>query len=136
MTPPFESWSAMVAAREAYLAGLPQWVHAWIGWMTFTFVSSIWFAIPHREARVVLAVSVLTALGADVFGWFFGFSRLWGLVHLVLWIPLIIYLAPRTPRLKEERSAYAIWLNALIVTMGISLIFDAIDVVRYLAAGG
>lgn len=136
MTAQFDSWSAMVAAREAYLAGLPQWVHAWIAWMTFTFVSSIWFAIPHREARVVLVVSILTALGADFVGWFFGFSRLWGIVHLVLWIPLILYLVPRTPSLKAERSAFAIWLHVLIVTMGVSLIFDAIDVVRYLAGHG
>jgi len=132
--PAYESLAAAMEAQEVYLAALPAWVQAWMSWMTFAFLSAVWFVWSHREARWALLVIALTAVLSVFVGYLFGWSRLWGAVHILVWTPYVIYLIRRRPSVLS-RSGFALWINALLATMLISLVFDAIDVARFLATG-
>ena len=135
MEPFYASWQAMADAREAYLAASPAWVQTWMGWMSFAFVSSLWFALARAEARWVLLVGIATVPVSNVILYLFGVSRIWGLGHILLWTPLLIYLIKRRPGF-DHRSAFSVWLHALMATVAISLAFNAVDVARWALGDG
>ncbi len=56
------------------------------------------------------------------------------LPHVVLWTPLLAYLAFRARRLKTYPRAYAVWLVALFVSDAISLGFDYVNVAKLILA--
>ena len=60
----------------------------------------------------------------------FGFRRLLGAAH-ILWIPLIYFLFTRL-HLHDTTESFGQWLRLLIAINTVSLIFDTIDVIRYL----
>ncbi len=67
-----------------------------------------------------------------------GLSRILGLGHIVPWIPLLIYLGLRIsseavgPRLTAEASPALFWYVIIVVaTVGVCLVFDVYDVVRW-----
>ena len=133
MVPAYESLDAALAAQRAFTADLPQWVHLWMRWMEFVFLSSLWFLLARIEARWVLATAIATTVVAFLVGYLFGWSGLWGAVHVVLWTPLVIYLWRRRPPLAE-RSGYGIWVHALMATIVVSLAFDIVDATRWAIA--
>ncbi len=57
----------------------------------------------------------------------FGFEKILGLGH-ILWIPLLVYVLVRLPCFDGSFKSYLITLS---ITIGISLVFDTIDVWRY-----
>ena len=131
--PYYESWAATLAAKNAYVAGLPAWVHNWMAWMRFAFGSALWFALARVEARWALAVGFATLLAGTALAYFIGWGPLWGTVHIILWTPLMIYLyVTRGP--FSFRDAYGLWVRTLIVTIAISLVFDVRDVYLYFIA--
>lgn len=131
MVPAYESLEAALSAQQTYVAALPQWVHMWMGWMEFTFLSSFWFLLARVEARWVLATAVATFFGSLLVGYLFGWSDLWGAVHIVLWTPLLVYLWRRRPPLSQG-SGFAVWVHLLMATIVISLAFDIVDVASWL----
>ena len=58
-----------------------------------------------------------------------GFTRLLGIGH-VLWIPLVLFLISRL-NLPSASGPYLVWLIAVIVLNSISLVLDAVDLVRF-----
>ena len=50
---------------------------------------------------------------------------------MIFWTPLVIYLARRLWKL-EQASAFGVWVRVLVLTTGLSLLIDYVDVVRYL----
>ncbi len=58
------------------------------------------------------------------------FSRLTSLVHVV-WVPLFPELI-RTLTTEGLETFFGIWLGYVVVTMGVSLFFDARNIVLYL----
>ncbi len=133
MVPAYESLDAALSAQQAYVADLPQWVRMWMGWMEFTFLSSLWFLLARVEARWVLATAVATVFGSLLVGYLFGWSDLWGAVHLVLWTPLVAWLWRRRPSLAG-RSGFAVWVHLLMATIITSLAFDIVDLTRWAIA--
>jgi hypothetical protein len=115
----------------AQLTALSPAVLAWVAWMMVCGFASVLFAGRHRSARVALLVFVLTiVLGSAIFV----VSRnihLTGIAHLVLWIPLLIYLLQREVRTEsfDPRSAYGVWIGLLMATMVVSLLFDVRDII-------
>ena len=63
---------------------------------------------------------------------FLGYGRHLGLGHVLFWTPLAIYLWKRRPLWNVSGSWSGKWIAVLFVTITVSLIFDYIDVVRYL----
>lgn len=130
MKPAFDSLEAAMAAQDAYMAGLPGWVQVWVTFMTFVLLSAVWFVGTRREARIALAVALLTGMFSLLVGYWFGWSRLWGIVHLLLWTPFLLWLWQRRPK-PLDLHAFTLWIWTLMATMAVSLAFDAVDVVRY-----
>ena len=121
----------MMAEFSAQMNALPQAVQTWMQWMVLVFALSIVFTWWQVAARwVFVTFFVLTIAGA--YGQFsFTHSVHWiAAVHLVLWIPLLVYLVGTAMRRPEFRAAspYGVWLIVVVLTMLVSLAFDARDV--------
>lgn len=128
-----EDFNALDAAMQL---GTSNAVKMWINWMGIIFLSSLFFVWKRKPARYVLLAMLLT-LPLGFLVWKLSNSiHLIGIAHLILWLPLLIYLykveyskstssAARPDRLK---SSYYIWLSLLILTIVISLIFDVRDI--------
>ena len=88
------------------------------------------FFLDQIEAQVTLATFLLSATLMTVLTARFGFTRLLGLGH-IFWIPLLLFLIPRLTSIPAE-SVFGIWVRVLLILNGVSLIIDAVDVVRYI----
>jgi hypothetical protein len=111
------------------LGALPLPVQAWVfvilvpvNLVTLAFLSE-----PHGTLVATLAVGGLV-LGSAIMFWCRGFSRLISLGHLVTWIPLVVFLALRTP---AGGDGYSVFLVLLLVVNVISLFFDVSDMWRW-----
>ncbi len=60
-----------------------------------------------------------------------GFTRLLGMSH-IFWIPMIIWFWTRLDQIPSD-DAFGVWIRVLIAVNMISLLIDAVDVLRYLA---
>ncbi len=60
-----------------------------------------------------------------------GFVRLLGIGH-IFWVPMVPWLWTRLDQVEPE-SLIGYWIIAVVALNSISLIIDAIDVVRYVA---
>lgn len=115
----------------AQFATLSPAVLAWVAWMIICFLASLLFVRSHKPARFTLLTSALTMiLGTAIFA-VSNNIHLLGIAHIVLWIPLAIYLLQREIRTEsfEFGSTYGIWTAALMTTIVVSLLFDARDIV-------
>ncbi len=103
----------------------------WLMLMLTANVVTPLFFLHHVEALVVLgtilaSMTLMTLLTAR-----FGFTRIVGLGH-ILWIPMLAFLFTRLGGIPVS-DAFGIWIRALFVLNGISLVIDAVDVIRYIA---
>lgn len=88
------------------------------------------FFLRHVEAQVTIAalvvsLALMTALTAR-----YGFSRILGLGH-VAWVPLLAFLVTRVTEVPAT-TGFGLWLRTVIVLDAVSLVIDAVDVVRFL----
>ena len=129
-----DAWAIAQVEQDAYVAALPQWVQLWMNWMTLVLgVGAIVFSIFKVEARWLLLAMLLTVPATMMMGVYVGWNGLWGVTHILLWTPVVIYMARRLS-LIEVRSVYGAWYVLALGTMVISLIFDIKDVGQYLLA--
>ena len=89
------------------------------------------FFLHHLESQMVLgtmlaSMALMTFLTAR-----FGFTRILGLGH-ILWVPMLAYLFTRLGDIPTT-DAFGVWMRALIVLNSLSLVIDAVDVIRYIA---
>ena len=87
------------------------------------------FLLPRFEAQVVLVtmfISMMLMTGLTALA---GFTRIVGAGHLV-WIPMLIWIWTRLGEIPAD-DVFGLWIRALIILNGISLIIDAIDMKRY-----
>ncbi len=107
----------------------PHW-QLWLGTLVGANLVAPLFFLEHVEARVTIAallisMTLMTALTAR-----FGFSRILGLGH-VAWLPLLAFLVGSVAEVPAT-TGLGLWLRTVIVLDAISLVFDAVDVVRFL----
>ena len=123
-----------VDLRMAEVDALPQGVQNWMVFMRSLFLSSILFAVWRTEARVVLAMAIGTAI------LLFGFKALFPethsgeigrIIHVTLWAAALLFLLTRIKHLLSEfrspsiwSKLYGTWVLAVIIVLGISLVFD------------
>ena len=81
------------------------------------------------EARIVLLTFFAGILLMVVITGTSGFTRLVGLGH-IFWVPLVLFLVSRLGSIPAT-DAYGIWIRSVIAVNTISLVLDAIDVVRF-----
>ncbi len=121
--------------NEAMFSIATGWILVWFYWLGYAIVATpvilAFSRATRRDALIVLLtnISVVASMG-----WLYeqiGYVRLLGIVHVILWTPLFVYLFCRAK--KGEMTLpfrLVIWLFA--ATLAVSLAFDYVDVVRYL----
>ena len=102
----------------------------WIGTLLFVNMVVPLFFLDQREAQAVLAATMLGALIQMSIFKAKGFVRLLGIGHLP-WLPVVLWLAGWTSAIGTD-TLFGQWILAVIVLDGLSLVIDAIDVVRYI----
>jgi hypothetical protein len=89
------------------------------------------FFLQRIEAQTVVATMMISATLMSLLTARFGFTRILGLGH-ILWVPMLAFLVTRLGDIPDY-DAFGIWIRAVIVLNGISLVIDAIDGIRYMA---
>lgn len=114
--------------------GMLQMPVLWQVWLAALVAANLvvpMFFLQRLEARVVLG-TILASM--TLMTWLtgrFGFTRIIGLGH-ILWVPMLAFLFARLGDIPAG-DAFGIWIRALIVLNGVSLVIDAVDVIRYIA---
>jgi len=105
----------------------------WVWFVVLAVVNLAAFVFAPFDVRarwMALSVVLLSVIVAGMFK-IYGYTRILGLGHIVVWLPLFAYL-------WRERGAFPerVWVNRFIVVFvvvnGISFGLDSVDVVRYL----
>ena len=106
----------------------------WQPWLmllvTVNFLIPFFF-INRLEAQIVLLTFVAGTMLMTFLTSISGFTRLLGLGH-ILWIPLLYFLWSRLSE-NPANEFFGIWIRVLMTLNALSLIIDAVDVVRYIA---
>jgi len=128
----------MEELNAAMDVGTSRAVKIWMNWMGIIFLSSLIFVWKRKPARWVLAAIILTLPIGFVVWKMTGSVHMLGIAHLIVWLPLAIYLykaefsktaeASTLSLSQRLKSPYFIWLCLLLTTIVISLIFDVRDI--------
>lgn len=128
----------MDAFNAAMEAGTSDAVKHWMNWMSLVFLASLIFVWKFKAARVTLIALIFTMIGAVIVWSLTKNVHLLGIVHLVVWLPLAVYLWKTTlspsARLSAGRPktaytrAHMLWVILLFATIIISLLFDVRDI--------
>ena len=103
----------------------------WMDWMMIIFLSSLIFVYRRLSARFILASLILSM---PIAIWIFETTKsphLIGVAHIVVWLPLSIYLVKTeiVGKIESLKSPYGIYLILLLSTIVISLFFDIRDAI-------
>lgn len=101
----------------------------WMDWMMIIFLSSLIFVYKHLSARFIFA-SLILSLPIAI--WIFETTKsphLIGAAHIVVWLPLSIFLVKTEiiGKIEKLKSPYGVYLILLLTTIMISLFFDIRD---------
>ncbi|MEL7040735.1 MAG: hypothetical protein AAGL90_04380 [Pseudomonadota bacterium] len=113
-------------------ANSPDWVLIWVRIMVLVLSLSAVFSVFHAEARWILLGTLLGMAGTLAAYSLFGFTRLMGLGHILFWSPTLLYMLTIRGRGMHQKTVFARWLLAAIIVMGVSLMFDYLDLLRWL----
>lgn len=119
-----------------HVANGPKWVYYWVNFMGLVFMLSIPFSFVRKEARWVFLTILITVPTMMLFYKYFGYERILGLAHMIVWPPVLIYLWRRRPEWKVRETLSGKWIALLVATMFVSLAFDITDVIRYFLGHG
>ncbi len=103
----------------------------WMDWMMIIFLSSLIFVYRRLSARFIFASLILSM---PIAIWIFETTKsphLIGIAHIVVWLPLAIYLvkAEVVEKIEKIKSPYGIYITLLLSTIVISLFFDIRDAI-------
>jgi len=123
----------MIKVIIGFTKGVMSMAKPWRAWTVLLLATNLVgpiFFIGNVEAKIVLGVvlisaTILMALFAKL-----GYVRLLGIGH-ILWVPMIPWLWSRLDQIGTE-SLFGKWLLMVIVIDSISVVIDAIDVLRYI----
>ncbi len=111
------------------LMSMPMPWPVWLGLLVAVNVAGPIYFFAALEAKVVLAAFLASwALTTAIFATK-GFVRLLGIGH-IFWVPMVPWLWTRLDQV-EPGNLIGYWMIAVVALNGISLIIDAIDLVRY-----
>jgi len=121
--------------NEAMFALANGWMIAWLYWMSFAITVTPLVLIFSKATRIDAVIVFLTNMAMFVgMSWIYdqmGYVRLMGIVHVILWTPLLIYLVRRARNAELPLLCrIAMWMFA--ATLAVSLVFDYTDTIRYL----
>ena len=108
----------------------PIWLQTWILFMVVVNSMAVFF-VRRVEARWVLLAWVLNAVLMNWLFTRFGYVRILGASHVLLWTPLVIYLYARRRQIAGAGRVFGTWGAILAITNATSLALDYVDLVRY-----
>lgn len=122
--------------NEAVAAHAPAWVAIWmnillLGAIALPLTLVFWKAT-RLTALFSLIASVISIAGIMMLYQQLGYVKLLGLAHIVAWTPLAIYLWIKM-KSPDVTRAPRIIMSVVFATIMISLVFDYVDAVRYIA---
>ncbi len=103
----------------------------WLAVLVATNLVVPMFFLQRLEAQVVLGTFLASFALMTFLTGRYGFTRILGLGH-ILWVPMLAFLVARLGDIPDN-DAFGIWIRAVIVLNSLSLVIDAIDVIRYIA---
>ncbi len=112
------------------LLGMPPHWQLWLGILVGSNLVAPLFFLGHVEAQATVAALLISMTLMIALTARFGFSRILGLGH-VAWLPLLAFLVDRVAEVPAT-TGFGLWLRTVIVLDAISLVLDAVDVVRFL----
>lgn len=115
------------------------WLQAWVFILMTANLGAIFFVIDRDNKRTRIrpepVAIILSMIVAGIFmEWLYvhyGYVRLLGLAHLFAWTPVYIWILLNRDKFKLE-TIYGKYIHFYLLVAGISLVVDAIDVLRYL----
>ena len=127
-TPMFEE------ARTQILS-LPRTTQNWMLWMNVVFLAGLLFVFSHESACWVLVAYVVCFPVAVPIYRYTRDVAMMGISHILFWTPLLIYLLLEATgdSTFSLLSLYGVWMVLLMLTITISVAFDAMAVVDYLS---
>ena len=124
----------MIEAVTAFMndmAQQPLWVQIWVNILGAVNFAAIFF-LRSNLARIVLAAIVLAGISLIYMHSVYGYVGLLGLPHILLWTPMLAYFWKALPKLEPSRLLT--YLRVVTTMNFISLLFDYVDVGKYLLA--
>ena len=121
--------------NEAMFTLASGWMTVWLYWMSFAIIVTplvlVFSKATRRDAVIVLLTNIAMLVGMDWVYEQMGYVRLLGIVHVILWTPLFVYLFLRAKNGEMPLLCrLVIWM--FVATLAVSLVFDYTDVARYL----
>jgi hypothetical protein len=121
--------------NEALFTLASGWQTVWLYWMSFAIIVTPLVLVFSKATRLDAAIVFLTNMAMFVgMAWVYeliGYVRLMGIVHVILWTPLFIYLIRRAKNGEMPLLCrLAMWM--FVATLAVSLVFDYTDFARYL----
>lgn len=121
--------------NEAMFTLATGWMTVWLYWMAFAIAITPLVLVFSKATRLDAAIVFLTNIAMLVgMAWLYelvGYVRLMGIVHVILWTPLLIYLVRRA-RTGEMPLPCRLVMWMFAATLTVSLVFDYTDTLRYL----
>jgi len=110
-------------------------IRFWFYWLGIAIVGTPIILAFSKATRRDALIVLLTNLSVIVsMGWLFrqiGYVRLLGIVHVLLWTPLFVYLFRRAKN-GEMTIPFRLVIWIFVATLAVSLAFDYVDFARYL----
>jgi len=106
-------------------------VIGWVAWLVILNLGAVVFIWNRVEARWALAAMLVNMPFMNMLFYYFGYTRILGLSHIIFWTPLLVYLWRRRNSIRPK-SPFGIYIYALFISDFISLLIDYSDVIRYL----
>ncbi len=107
----------------------PMWVQVWLNILGPVNFAAIFFIFKSRLPWIVLGAIIISFFMMMYLYDAFGFVRLLGLPHIVVWTPMLLYFMKKVPQL--DASLMKKYLYLVMGADFISLMFDYVDVARY-----
>ncbi len=129
-----------IELRLAEVDALPQGVQIWMMTMRSLFLSSVIFVVWKKEARIILAMAITTAIllfGIKTFFPEIHSAQIGRPIHLTLWLAVLVYLFKRRRVFLTELKSgqplsivYGVWAWIVITVLAASLVMDFIAMIR------
>jgi hypothetical protein len=116
----------------AQILAEPLWLVVWVLILMIANTASVLF-VKRVEARWVLLAWVINLPLMGFLYQTFGYVRLLGLSHVILWTPLVIYLWMRRTDWMPPRTLADRWVVLVFTVNLLSLLIDYIDVFRWVS---
>jgi len=116
----------------AMMTGTSPAVQFWMGWMVLIMTASLLFIWKHKGARWSFIGFLIIGVIALLIWNQTKNIHLFGIGHLIIWTPLVVYLyktviSETARKMAPIGKPYFIWACLAFATMFISLIFDVRD---------